>query len=109
MAERVLAVSADHLRIVCDILQRLIPHCQVWAFGSRVTGTHKDYSDLDLAIITDAPLDITTSANVSDAFSQSDLPYKVDVVEWATTSETFRKIIQQNKIIVQAGQSASTH
>ena len=104
MAERVLAVSADHLRIVCDILQRLIPHCQVWAFGSRVTGTHKDYSDLDLAIITDAPLDITTSANVSDAFSQSDLPYKVDVVEWATTSESFRNMILQNKIVLQPGQ-----
>ena len=101
MAERVLAVSADHLRIVCDILQRLIPHCQVWAFGSRVTGTHKDYSDLDLTIIADAPLDITTIANVSDAFSQSDLPYKVDLVEWATTSETFRNIIQLNKIVLQ--------
>jgi len=104
MAERVLAVSADHLRIVCDILQRLIPHCQVWAFGSRVTGTHKDYSDLDLTIIADAPLDITTIANVSDAFSQSDLPYKVDLVEWATTSESFRNIIQQNKIILQPSQ-----
>ena len=104
MAERVLAVSADHLRIVCDILQRLIPHCQVWAFGSRVTGTHKDYSDLDLTIIADAPLDITTIANVSDAFSQSDLPYKVDLVEWATTSESFRNMIQQNKIILQPGQ-----
>lgn len=104
MAERVLAVSADHLRIVCDILQRLIPHCQVWAFGSRVTGTHKDYSDLDLAIITDAPLDITTIANVSDAFSQSDLPYKVDLVEWATTSESFRNMILQNKIVLQPGQ-----
>ena len=104
MAERVLAVSADHLRIVCDILQRLIPHCQVWAFGSRVTGTHKDYSDLDLTIIADAPLDITTIANVSDAFSQSDLPYKVDLVEWATTSESFQNIIQQNKIILQPGQ-----
>ena len=104
MAERVLGVSADHLRIVCDILQRLISHCQVWAFGSRVTGTHKDYSDLDLAIIADAPLDITTIANVSDAFSQSDLPYKVDLVEWATTSESFRNMIQQNKIILQPGQ-----
>jgi len=104
MAERVLAVSADHLRIVCDILQRLIPHCQVWAFGSRVTGTHKDYSDLDFTIIADAPLDITTIANVSDAFSQSDLPYKVDLVEWATTSESFRNIIQQNKIILQPSQ-----
>jgi len=104
MAERALAVSADHLRLVCDILQRLIPHCRVWAFGSRVTGTHKDYSDLDLTIIADAPLDITTSANVSDAFSQSDLPYKVDLVEWATTSESFRNMILQNKIVLQPGQ-----
>jgi len=101
MAERSLAVQAQHLRIVQDILHRHVPLCQVWAFGSRVTGTNKDYSDLDLAIIADAPLDITTSANLSDAFSQSDLPYKVDLVEWATTSETFRNIIQLNKIVLQ--------
>jgi len=45
MAELSLDLSAAHLAIVCDILKRHIPHYTVWAFGSRVTGNAKPYSD----------------------------------------------------------------
>jgi len=59
---------------------------------------------LDLAIIplsrTDQPLDLSVSAALTDDFSASDLPMKVDVVDWASTSESFRKIIERNKIIL---------
>jgi hypothetical protein len=36
----------------------------------------------------------------SIASSESDLPWKVDLVDWATTSERFRQVIQQQKIVV---------
>jgi hypothetical protein len=35
------------------------------------------------------------------AFDTSDLPIRVDVVDWAATSATFRKIITQDKVVVQ--------
>lgn len=104
MAELSLDLSAAHLAMVCDILKKHIPHYTVWAFGSRVTGNAKPYSDLDLAIIplssTDQPLDLSVSAALTDDFSASDLPMKVDIVDWASTSESFRKIIARNKIIL---------
>ncbi|MDP3031871.1 MAG: hypothetical protein Q8N33_07320 [Rhodocyclaceae bacterium] len=43
-----------------------------------------------------------TSANLSDDFSASALPWKVDVVDWATTRASFRKIIEQDKVVVQS-------
>lgn len=87
--------------IVRNILARHVPQHEVWAFGSRAKGTAKEYSDLDLAIITDQPLGLSLSAALSDDFAESDLPIKVDVVDWATTREAFRKIIQAEKIVVQ--------
>lgn len=96
-------VSPDNWRIVRDILRRHVPQCDVWAFGSRARCASKDYSDLDLAIITDEPLSLSVSAALADDFSESDLPWKVDVVDWATTSEPFRKIIERDKVMVQAG------
>jgi len=36
------------------------------------------------------------SSALAEDFAQSDLPWKVDVVDWATTSEGFRKIIEQD-------------
>ncbi len=69
--------------------------------GSRTKGTAKHYSDLDLAVISDHALSLAVSAALDDEFTESDLPWKVDVVDWATTSEPFRKIIKQQRVVVQ--------
>lgn len=87
--------------IVRDILHRHVPQYDVWAFGSRAKGQAKEYSDLDLAIITDQPLSLDAGAALAEDFSESDLPWKVDVVDWAATSETFRSLIAQHKVVVQ--------
>lgn len=88
---------------VCHILETHLPEYPVWAFGSRVKRTAKPYSDLDLAIITRQPLSLTQMATIKEAFDESDLSIRVDIVDWAMTSETFRKIIDQNKIVIQEG------
>jgi type I restriction enzyme S subunit len=44
-------------------------------------------------------------ATIKEAFDESDLSIRVDIVDWATTSETFRKIIDQNKIVIQEGKA----
>jgi type I restriction enzyme S subunit len=101
-------IRPDHWEIVRGILQRHVPQYEVWAFGSRAKSAAKPYSDLDLAVITDQPLPLNTSANLSDAFSESDLPLKVDVVDWATTRALLRKIIERDKVTVQAATVEST-
>lgn len=45
-------ISPDQWDIVRNILQEHVPGLEVWAFGSRAKWTAKQYSDLDLAIIT---------------------------------------------------------
>lgn len=94
-------IRPDHWAIVRDILQKHVPQYEVWAFGSRAKWTAKEYSDLDLAVITDRPLGLSVSAALADDFSESDLPWKVDIADWATTSESFRKIIERDKVVVQ--------
>lgn len=101
MSEPQIDIRPDHWAIVRDILQRHVPQYAVWAFGSRAKWTAKEYSDLDLAIITDSPLPLATSAALAEEFSESDLPWKVDIVDWAETSETFRKIIERDRVVVQ--------
>ncbi|MEY2341913.1 restriction endonuclease subunit S [Acidithiobacillus sp. IBUN Pt1247-S3] len=96
-----LDVRADHLKIVQDILHKFVPEREVWAFGSRAKWLAKEYSDLDLCVVGDTPLGFRTLGLLEEAFEDSDLPYKVDVVDWATTSESFRKIIERDRVVVQ--------
>jgi len=70
-------LSPAHWRIVKDILSRHVPQHEVWAFGSRAKWTAKQYSDLDIAVITESPLSLRVSAALADAFSESNLPWTV--------------------------------
>jgi type I restriction enzyme, S subunit len=96
-----LDVGDAEWNIVQHILQRHVPEREVWAFGSRAKWTAKAFSDLDLAVIGQEPMPLDVAAALADDFSESDLPWKVDVVDWATTSESFRKIIERDKVVVQ--------
>ena len=70
----------------------------MWAFGSRVRGGARATSDLDLAVLGDAPLSFETLAALRNAFNESNVPYKVDVVDWAATSEAFHEIIRREHV-----------
>lgn len=97
-----LDILPKHLAIVRQILQQHIPNYEVRAFGSRIKGNAKPYSDLDLVVMTaDRPLTLAEHADLADAFSESDLPWKVDVVDWSLISDEFKRIIKQKYVVFQ--------
>lgn len=73
----------------------------VRAFGSPVKHTAKPYSDLDLTLITNQPLSFAQLAAITAALATSDLPIRVNVVDWASASEAFRKHIALKSVVVQ--------
>lgn len=92
-------LTHNQLKIVKDILQLHLPaKANVWVFGSRATGKVKPYSDLDLAVDIGVTIPIVLSAKLNDAFDESPLPFKVDIVDWQSISESFRKKINDDRI-----------
>ncbi len=67
-------------------------------FGSRATGRAWRYSDLDLAIDAGRRLTLDELAILAEAFSESDLPYKVDVVDWHAIDDRFRELIAGERV-----------
>ena len=97
----------DHWAIVRNVLWEHVPDREVLAFGSRATWTARTYSDLDLAILGDDPLTLNASSSLAEAFAESDLPFKVDVVEWARIEDTFRSKIRRDGVSLQIPQERS--
>ena len=90
-------ISEKEKQIILGILSQYVPDRQVMALGSRVRGGEvvvKPYSDLDLAVMGNTPLDMLTLALLKDAFAESDLPYRVDILQWCQTSKEFKKTIK---------------
>ncbi|HLD45663.1 MAG TPA: nucleotidyltransferase domain-containing protein [bacterium] len=94
-------VAPHQLDLIKTILKKHIPDRSVWAFGSRVTGQANQHSDLDLVILGAESVDTKTMAMLEYDFQISEIPFRVDLIQWATTSEPFRQVIlkQYEKIV----------
>jgi predicted nucleotidyltransferase len=96
-------ITPQERTIVMDILQRHAPQdATIWAFGSRTTGNAKPFSDLDLAIacMDKKPLPQTISLDLQEAFNESMLPWKVDIVDYNTITANFQTIIANHKQLI---------
>ena len=89
--------------IFCDpedrriINQVLSKHPYAWyAFGSRVKGTHRQYSDLDVCYMQRIPSH--ELVEIEGEFEDSDLTFKVDFVDFQNCSEEFQQLIQSHMI-----------
>lgn len=99
-------LPGDQLDRVRRILAEHVPECEVWVFGSRVHGTRKRFSDLDLALVSSQPLPPRRLALLAEAFAESDLPFKVDVIDLASASQDLRRRIEDRHEILSHAASA---
>ena len=93
------ALTDNHLQIVRGVLARhLPPGVSVRAFGSRAKNSSRPYSDLDLAVKSRERLTLSQLADLSEAFSESDLPFKVDVVDCLSVGPDMQAAIDRDGV-----------
>src|SRR5271169_1170298 len=102
-----IALPAEHRRLVLTIHRANLPqNTKVWVFGSRATGRARRYSDLDLAIDAGRPLTLDEIAGLTEAFSDSDLPYRVDLVDWRDIDDRWRRIIMAERVALSEAEAS---
>ncbi|MEQ1601059.1 MAG: nucleotidyltransferase domain-containing protein [Methylophilaceae bacterium] len=100
-----------YLQMVQDILRTHLPKAEVWAYGSRVNGDFYDASDLDLVVR--QPDDLhqrqTNLGAVKEAFTESNLPIMVQLVDWASIPQAFHAEILAKYVVLQHETQAAVH
>ena len=98
-----LHLPQKYLEQVKALLRAHAPHVEVWAYGSRVTGEGHAASDLDLVLRNPKNLQQETGAlsGLKEAFTESDLPIRVDIMDWARIPASFHREIEQTHVVVQ--------
>lgn len=95
-----LDLDPECLKIITANLEIFVPDAEVRAFGSRVNGGAKKYSDIDLAIIEREKISFDRMRLLKEALQNSELPIRVDLVDWHRISDTFKKIIESGFITI---------
>ncbi len=91
-------LSEKELEIVVNILKKHTSSFEILVFGSRYNGNVHDHSDLDLAIKGPHKIDILYIADIRDEFQNSDLPFRVDIVDFNSISPEFQAVILKNSV-----------
>jgi type I restriction enzyme S subunit len=89
-----LDLTTHDQKTVVTLLKAFLPETTIWAFGSRMKFTSKPESDLDLVAFID-PEQQSQLAELKDAFVESDLPFKVDILDWNVIPDSFKENIKK--------------
>ena len=94
-------VNPEILAQVIETIHQHLPNASLIAFGSRVTGQPKATSDLDIAIKGQEKIELKTLAQITEALANTDITYKIDIVDYNRITPGFQKHIdlQGKKII----------
>ncbi len=94
-----ISLRPRHEKIVRRILKKHVPDATIWVFGSRVKQTANNSSDLDLAIVSQNKIPLQVMNLLKFDFEESDLPFKVDVLDWQNISDDFKKVIKEKYVV----------
>jgi predicted nucleotidyltransferase len=85
--------------IVLALLKRFLPGVKVWVYGSRANGTSRSQSDLDMVAFA-SPEQTASVFALREAFDESDLPFRVDLILWHEIPEQFRRNIEVSHLVL---------
>ena len=85
-------IKEKYLKIVKEILRK---HSYTfYVYGSRAKKKARKNSDLDLCY--KEKISSKVISDLKEQFEESELPFKVDIVNWENMSPTFQKLIEKD-------------
>jgi predicted nucleotidyltransferase len=80
-------------QIACEHLHG--DNATLYLFGSWARKEEQKSSDIDLGIYYETPLPTGTMARLRSAYEDSNIPYRVELVDLTETSESFRNKVME--------------
>ena len=71
----------------------------VFLFGSRANGKSKVNSDFDIGILGQETLPKKIRWKIEDLLQESDIPHKVDLIDFNTVDDNFKNIALEKTIL----------
>jgi len=95
-------IEAEFEQKILAVLTALMPGVTIYLFGSRARGTHSPRSDIDIALQGPEKLSRHAIAEIVRMLQASDIPYKIEIVDFNRVSDDIRESILEEGIIWQA-------
>ena len=94
-----------HKKMLEDLFHKYLPGVEVWAYGSRVKGKSHEGSDLDLVLRGSnlEKIKFSQFMDMQEALTDSNIPFLVEIKDWAEIPKHFHEEIQKNYYVLIKG------
>jgi len=72
---------------------------EVYCFGSRARGEGKKFSDLDLMVVSDKPLESTLGV-IRETLEEGEFPFLVEIVEERNFADSYRSNYLKERVLI---------
>ena len=90
-------LEEKYIEFVKNIISRYLKEYKLYLFGSRVKGTARKFSDIDLAIQSKY-MTRQIKDKLQVEFENSTLPYEVDIVDLNNILDDFKMLIKDSMV-----------
>lgn len=90
-------ITIDELSILKKIFEKTDG---VYLFGSRVKGTHKKFSDLDICIKSSQSISRVQLGNIREELEESHLPFVVDLSVYSDLPVSIQKSFDNENVLL---------
>lgn len=80
------------LKLIQTKVKKYFPSSEAFIFGSRALDNNRLFSDVDIGIISGQKIKGSLWESLEEELENSPLPYRINLVDFQTVSEQFKKI-----------------
>lgn len=92
-------LTSKDWQILLDKLEPLVKlNAELWVFGSRATGSFKEFSDIDILFRSPQKLPTGLLSQIRDALEESALSIKVDLVDESELASSYKENVLNSRV-----------
>ena len=91
-------VKEESKKKIIAIINALVPEAKIYLYGSRARGANAEWSDIDLALDAGKQLPRLTVGELREIMIATNIPYKVDIVDFHNVHDAMQKAIAKDKV-----------
>jgi len=94
-----MAIKSSYKKQLLAIIDKHLPSCTVYLFGSRATEKQRQGSDIDLALDAKKEIPYRTLLAIEVDIEETTIPLHVDLIDLATADDVIKQEILQKGIV----------
>lgn len=94
-----MSINENYKQKIISLITALHPQVKIYLFGSQATGTQVHGSDIDIALDNGKPMKRSVVGEVREILNATNIPYKIDIVDFNTVSEKMQNLILKEGVL----------